>query len=123
MKTLLGALALVLALPMSSDVAAQGVYGAYGGASIGGWAYGDEYFDPGFYPGYGYNYPGYGGYGYGGYGYGGYGGYSGYPPGYGAVAPAAPSRYYCNKPAGYYPRVQNCAGGWMSVPAAAVPPG
>lgn len=56
--------------------------------------------------------------------------YSGYDSGYGydydpGYVPdgAAPTQswYYCQNPAGYYPYVQNCAGGWQPVPM--VPPG
>jgi hypothetical protein len=33
------------------------------------------------------------------------------------VAPPNPQWYYCANPAGYYPYVQSCAGGWQTVPA------
>jgi hypothetical protein len=40
------------------------------------------------------------------------------------VAPPPPAQnwYYCNNPHGYYPYVQACAAGWITVPAAAPDP-
>ena len=54
--------------------------------------------------------------------------YSGYDPacsyygtcpdnGYGSRPSARQSRYYCPDPAGYYPYVAQCKGGWQAVPA------
>ena len=41
-----------------------------------------------------------------------------YPPAPPAtIAPQAQSWYYCDKPKGYYPYVQNCNAGWRPVPA------
>lgn len=38
------------------------------------------------------------------------------------VAATAPSYYYCDNPAGYYPYVQNCPTAWRQVQAAPPPP-
>ena len=37
--------------------------------------------------------------------------------GYGSRPNARQSRYYCPDPAGYYPYVAQCKGGWQAVPA------
>jgi len=140
MKTFLGALALLLALPVSTDVALArggggghggggggfhgggggghggggwhgggwhgggwhghgGWYGGYGGVYIGGW----PYWDDGYYPGY----------------YTDGDDYYDYPPDYAAPSGPVPGQtsnwYYCHNPAGYYPYVQSCAGGWQAV--------
>lgn len=52
------------------------------------------------------------------------------PPVYVQRQPAAPAPaaappttwYYCTKPAGYYPYVQNCSNPWVPVDPASVPP-
>lgn len=105
-----------------------GYWGGCCGASVG------FYFGPGF--AYGYPYYGYP-YGYYGAGYYGYGpavvGVPTEPTQYveqgqdaqadmnNAAAPPAGVWYYCSKPAGYYPYVRTCPGGWQQVPAR--PPG
>jgi hypothetical protein len=73
------------------------------------------YVGPRAYPYYAYpRYPYYGGY------------YYGYPPAV-VVTPPPPTTYverapvtqywhYCHDPAGYYPDVQQCPGGWTQVP-------
>ena len=38
-------------------------------------------------------------------------------PSYAAPGPVANVWYFCRDPAGYYPYVQQCAGGWLQVPA------
>ena len=49
-----------------------------------------------------------------------------YPPVYEAPRPLGPPPpsfwYYCYNPAGYYPEVPSCPGGWTPVPAQAPPP-
>ena len=59
------------------------------------------------------------------YYYGGYPGYYGYaapvvvpppPTSYIERAPVSQYWYYCQDPAGHYPDVQQCAGGWVQVP-------
>jgi len=42
----------------------------------------------------------------------------GAPPAAAPGVPAAPTYYYCDNPAGYYPYVQSCAMPWRPVPAA-----
>lgn len=44
------------------------------------------------------------------------------PPVYIERAPAAAYWYYCDNPAGYYPYVRQCPGGWQRVAPQAPPP-
>ena len=93
----------------------HGGFHGYGGVGVfvgpGGWWGGPGWWGPGYpyydYPGYSYPY------------------YA--PPVYVQPEPPAPPPaywYYCQNPPGYYPYIQVCPPGWMTVvPPANVPPG
>lgn len=108
------ALALGAAVPASAHVhwsvgIGIGVPGYYGPGYYG---YGPGYYGPGWWPGpYYYTPPA----------------YPAYPPPvvYTAPQPLGPPPpsywYYCHDPAGYYPSVPSCPGGWTPVPAQPAP--
>jgi hypothetical protein len=118
MRTLAAALAIVLAVYQSANIASAaerfggGFVGGYRGPRVGVYL-GAPFYDP-FWPMFPYySYPYY---------------YPPYPypaPGYPEVAqsptaPAtapAPAWYYCDDPQGYYPYVRSCNHAWQSVPA------